>query len=91
MWDTDGIPRRNTGVSPVLSFKYSYQFLMGKKIQSKDDKALFVSQQEASGVFQEQKLPVVLSQGEVFHILSSVSNIKHKAILMLSYRSFITP
>ncbi|MCW3129498.1 MAG: hypothetical protein N2V75_05310 [Methanophagales archaeon] len=25
--DTDGIPRRNTGVSPVLSLKYSYQFL----------------------------------------------------------------
>jgi len=33
----------------------------------------------------DKKLPVVLSQEEVFHILSSVSNIKHKAILMLIY------
>jgi len=33
----------------------------------------------------DKKLPVVLSREEVFHILSSVSNIKHKAILMLIY------
>jgi len=33
----------------------------------------------------DRKLPVVLSQGEVSRILSSVNNIKHKAILMLIY------
>ncbi len=33
----------------------------------------------------DKKLPVVLSQEEVIKILSSVSNIKHKAILMLVY------
>lgn len=33
----------------------------------------------------DKKLPVVLSQAEVSQILSSVSNIKHKAILMLIY------
>jgi site-specific recombinase XerD len=33
----------------------------------------------------DKKLPVVLSQEEVLKILSSVSNIKHKAILMLTY------
>ena len=33
----------------------------------------------------DKKLPVVLSQGEVSQILSSVSNIKHKTILMLIY------
>jgi len=33
----------------------------------------------------DKKLPVVLSREEVFNILSSVSNIKHKAILMLIY------
>ncbi len=33
----------------------------------------------------DKKLPVVLSQEEVSGILSSVSNIKHKAILMLMY------
>jgi site-specific recombinase XerD len=33
----------------------------------------------------DKKLPVVLSQEEVTLILSSVSNIKHKAILMLVY------
>ncbi len=33
----------------------------------------------------DKKLPVVLSQEEVTMILSSVSNIKHKAILMLIY------
>ncbi|RJS70739.1 hypothetical protein CW714_06800 [Methanophagales archaeon] len=32
---------------------------------------------------EDKKLPVVLSQEEVFQILSSVNNIKHKAILML--------
>ena len=30
-------------------------------------------------------MPLVLSQEEVFKILSSVNNIKHKAILMLIY------
>jgi len=35
----------------------------------------------------DKKLPVVLSQEEVFKILSSVENIKHKAILMLVYSS----
>jgi len=34
---------------------------------------------------EDKKLPVVLSQEEVFQILSSVNNIKHKAILMLIY------
>lgn len=33
----------------------------------------------------DKKLPVVLSQGEVAKILSSVDNIKHKALLMLVY------
>jgi len=33
----------------------------------------------------DKKLPVILSREEVFHILSPVSNIKHKAILMLIY------
>jgi len=33
----------------------------------------------------DKKLPVVLSQEEVLKILSTVSNIKHKAILMLIY------
>jgi len=33
----------------------------------------------------DKKLPVVLSQGEISQILSSVKNIKHKAILMLIY------
>ncbi len=33
----------------------------------------------------DKKLPVVLSQEEVSRILSSVNNIKHKAILMLIY------
>jgi len=33
----------------------------------------------------DKKLPVVLSQEEVSQILSAVSNIKHKAILMLTY------
>ncbi len=33
----------------------------------------------------DKKLPVVLSQGEVSRILSAVSNIKHKALLMLVY------
>ncbi len=33
----------------------------------------------------DKKLPVVLSQEEVFQILSSVNNRKHKAILMLIY------
>jgi site-specific recombinase XerD len=33
----------------------------------------------------DKKLPVVLSQEEVSQILSSVNNIKHKAILMLIY------
>ena len=35
----------------------------------------------------DKKLPVVLSQEEVSKILSSVENIKHKAILMLVYSS----
>ena len=33
----------------------------------------------------DTKLPVVLSQEEVYRIISSVSNIKQKAILMLVY------
>jgi len=33
----------------------------------------------------DKKLPIVLSQEEIFKILSSVNNIKHKAILMLIY------
>jgi len=33
----------------------------------------------------DKKLPVVLSQNEVLRILSTVSNIKHKVILMLVY------
>ncbi|MBE0516025.1 MAG: tyrosine-type recombinase/integrase [Methanophagales archaeon] len=33
----------------------------------------------------DKKLPVVLSQEEVFQIFSAVNNIKHKAILMLTY------
>jgi len=33
----------------------------------------------------DKKLPVVLSQNEVSRILSAVSNIKHKALLMLVY------
>lgn len=33
----------------------------------------------------DKRLPVVLSQEEVSRILSSVSNIKHKVILMLIY------
>ena len=33
----------------------------------------------------DKKLPVVLSRGEVSRILSSVKNIKHKAILMIIY------
>ena len=33
----------------------------------------------------DKKLPVVLNQNEISRILSSVSNIKHKAILMLIY------
>ncbi len=33
----------------------------------------------------DKKLPVVLSQGEVSQILSSINNIKHRAILMLIY------
>jgi len=33
----------------------------------------------------DKKLPIVLSQEEVAKILSSVDNIKHKAILMLTY------
>jgi site-specific recombinase XerD len=33
----------------------------------------------------DKKLPVVLSQGEISKILSSVENVKHKAILMLVY------
>jgi len=33
----------------------------------------------------DKKLPIVLSQEEVAKILSSVENIKHKAILMLTY------
>ena len=33
----------------------------------------------------DKKLPVVLSQEEVYRIISSVSNIKQKAILMLVY------
>lgn len=33
----------------------------------------------------DKKLPVVLSKEEVAKILSSVDNIKHKAILMLAY------
>jgi len=33
----------------------------------------------------DKKLPVVLSHEEVSQILSSVNNIKHKAILMLMY------
>jgi len=35
----------------------------------------------------EQKLPQVLSQGEVARILSVVKNIKHKAILTITYSS----
>jgi len=38
---------------------------------------------------EDKKLPVVLSQEEVFQILSSVNNIKHKAILRLRH-SFAT-
>jgi len=33
----------------------------------------------------DKKLPIVLSKGEVSKIISSISNIKHKAILMLIY------
>jgi integrase len=33
----------------------------------------------------DKKLPVVLSPEEVYRIISSVNNIKHKAILMLVY------
>ncbi|MBU4139743.1 MAG: tyrosine-type recombinase/integrase [Euryarchaeota archaeon] len=33
----------------------------------------------------DKKLPVVMSREEVFRILSSVANVKHKAILMLTY------
>jgi site-specific recombinase XerD len=33
----------------------------------------------------DKKLPVVLSPKEVFQILSSVNNIKHKVILMCIY------
>ncbi len=35
----------------------------------------------------DKKLPVVLSKDEVAKILSSVDNIKHKAILMIAYSS----
>jgi site-specific recombinase XerD len=35
----------------------------------------------------DKKLPVVLSQEEISKILSSVGNVKHKAILMLIYSS----
>ena len=35
----------------------------------------------------DKKLPVVLSKEEVAKILSSVDNVKHKAILMLIYSS----
>ena len=40
---------------------------------------------EVKRIKKDKKLPVVLSQNEVTMILSSVSNIKHKAILMLTY------
>ncbi|GFO96401.1 integron integrase [groundwater metagenome] len=33
----------------------------------------------------DRKLPVVLSREEVFRLLSSVANVKHRAILMLTY------
>ena len=33
----------------------------------------------------DKKLPIVLSQEEISRILSSVSNLKHKVILMLVY------
>jgi len=33
----------------------------------------------------DKKLPVVLSQEEVYRIISSVNKIKHKAIMMLVY------
>ncbi|MBU3967155.1 MAG: tyrosine-type recombinase/integrase [Euryarchaeota archaeon] len=33
----------------------------------------------------DRKLPVVLSREEVFRPLSSVANVKHRAILMLTY------
>ena len=37
----------------------------------------------------DKKLPVVLSQEEVSQILSSVNNIKHRAILMLIYTRLV--
>jgi len=40
---------------------------------------------EVKRIKKDKKLPVVLSQNEVTMILSVVSNIKHKAILMLIY------
>jgi hypothetical protein len=39
----------------------------------------------------DRKLPVVLSQGEITKLLSSVKNLKHEAILMLTYFEDIDP
>jgi len=59
----------------------SIKFLFGKVLM-KDDLLLNVVRPK-----KENKLPEVLSQKEVLNILDNVSNLKHKAILILTYSS----
>jgi len=59
----------------------SIKFLFGKVLME-DDLTLDIVRPK-----KEKKLPEVLSQNEVRHILDNVTNFKHKAILFLIYSS----
>ncbi len=59
----------------------SIKFLFGKVLME-DDLTLDIVRPK-----KEKKLPEVLSQNEVRHILDNVKNLKHKAILFLIYSS----
>ena len=59
----------------INAIKYYYEQVLGGR-----RKFYFIERP-----VRERKLPVVLSEAEVFRILESVTNIKHKCLLMLIY------
>lgn len=58
------------------AIKLFYDVIFGRKLNIK-----------ASGKFKNNKLPEILTQEEVRLLMASVSNIKHKALLLLIYNS----
>ncbi|MGB9856267.1 MAG: hypothetical protein ACPLKS_06965 [Caldisericum exile] len=69
---------RRTGRKGNGFIKVTLKFYYGVMLERK-----FIYEVKRS--HKDKKLPIVLSKEEVAKILSSVDNIKHKAILMLTY------